>query len=480
MDSARGEYESAQIGLRSSTPGSTTVTVIDSAGLNVTGFIEGYVYVKVGSAQNTWYHNRGSGPGWYPDPLTPYVWGSSISLTANRNQPVWVNIHAPRDALPGLHTVRLMAGSTPLRIDVNVHNITLPVVPSLDSSMLLWSIRYNKQAEQVLADCRLQAEYVNPPVLPSQGVASAGFWMDVNSTATSVGRAVPTDAEAQAQVKRFPGIRLHSYVLDESPTPTSSVLSKIIATHTVLRRNGILVLETVPPGRGWEGSLDIGVTMAQQPMWSKSSGVIPWFYWTLNQDRDSFKNFIDMLPINLRHLTGYSIASRGYKGVLYWGLDRWGSDPWNKAEGSMGDSYPGEAVLLYKLPNGTIVPCIRLENLRDGAEDFDTWEMAVAAGKEAQARTIVSPVVGIDWNTWTRSATVMNQTHAAMLTLLDGTIVPPPPPVLPTWKVMLQRVDTAATTVQAESAEAAVALALKGSPTWILGTAPTGTATEVK
>ena len=471
VDAAQGEYESVQIGLRFSTSGTTSVKVDDAAGLVLTGALEGYVYVKTGSAQNTWYLNRGRGPGWYPDPLTPYSWGTPITLSAGVNQPVWVNVYVPRGTTPGLKVVRLTAGSTPLRIDVTVHNVVLPVQPSLDSAMLLWNVRYSKAAEQLLLEHRLQAEYINPPSLTGQSVVGVGFWMGVNSNATEATRAVPTDTEAKVAAGKYPGLRPHAYVLDESPKPTAAVLAKLIATYQVLKRNGILTLETVPPGRGWEGSVGIGVTMSQQPMWSESSGVVPWFYWTLNQDRGSPKNFIDMLPINLRHLTGYVIATKGYKGALYWALDKWGPDPWHVAEGSMGATYPGEGVLIYKTSSGALVSCIRLEMMRDGAEDFDMWTLAVVAGKRDQAMAIVQPVVGVDWNTWTRSTTTMVNAHSAMLDLMS-----PPPPV-PFWNVSMERLDTATALIQAPTAEEAIDKALE-NPTWVLGL-PTATAVEV-
>jgi hypothetical protein len=468
LDAAGGEYESVQVVLRASSGGSSTLTLSDAAGLVLRAYTAPWAYVTKGSGQWPSNQNKGGGPGYYTWGLRSYSWGEPISLTANVNSVLWVDVYVPRGTPPGVRTVKLNAGGTLLSLPVTVYNVTLPVKPSLDSAIVLWNVRYDKAAEALLLDHRLQVEYLKPPSLNGQSVVGVGFWAD--ATTTTVGRAVPTVAEVMAATAKYPGLRLHSYSFDELGTPSAGVYAKLLQFRKVLDDGGVSLLATVPPGRGWEGVVGTGVTMAHQPMWSPASGVIPWFYWTLEQDDYSPKGLLDKAPINWRHLTGFLPARLGYKGALYWAGDKWTASPWTNTEGSLGASYPGEGMLFLPGPAPTVI----LKVLRDGAEDYDLYTMAVAAGKKALADSYTQQC-GTSWKSWTRDTPKVFGSHKALLSILTE---PLPPPF---WDVTMERTDTATMRVQAETAEEAKQKAVDGAGTaaWTLGLAQATGAVQV-
>ena len=159
---ARGEYESFQVVVRASgnALGNVNVTVSDLTGPggatisadNVTLFREHYVYVDEASP-NWGGSNQPLGPGWYADGLIPFkdpVTGAELSgatldavpfeVSANKNQPIWVDVLVPRSAQAGLYTgtftVTSNQGSADGQISLYVWDFALPLKPSLRSSFL--------------------------------------------------------------------------------------------------------------------------------------------------------------------------------------------------------------------------------------------------------------------------------------------------------------------------------------------------------
>ncbi len=75
-------------------------------------------------------------PGWYPDPLPPY--DGPFTAAAGENHPLWITVHVPRDAGPGLYRgdLALSAPGFACRVPVEllVRGFALPDRPSVRSS----------------------------------------------------------------------------------------------------------------------------------------------------------------------------------------------------------------------------------------------------------------------------------------------------------------------------------------------------------
>lgn len=72
--------------------------------------------------------------GWagdWPDPLYPVPNASSISLKANEAQPLYFTVRAPDNAAPGLYKGDISIGESKIPFSVRVRNFTLPKTPSL-------------------------------------------------------------------------------------------------------------------------------------------------------------------------------------------------------------------------------------------------------------------------------------------------------------------------------------------------------------
>jgi hypothetical protein len=82
------------------------------------------------------------GPGEYPDPLIPLP--ARFSIAAGRKQPLWIDVHVPRQSRAGRYSGRLRvlgdaAGPRAVTLAVTVHPFALPATPSLSAWVPLYA-----------------------------------------------------------------------------------------------------------------------------------------------------------------------------------------------------------------------------------------------------------------------------------------------------------------------------------------------------
>ena len=134
LAAARGEWESAQVVLRTADPATVRVEVgelkggEDGASLPAGAVqIRRVAYVPVPYAGKAW-----------PDPLIPVDAGTPIALPANENVPLLMTVRVPRDARPGLYRgeVRISGGSALVVVPValRVWPFEIPVRPSVQTA----------------------------------------------------------------------------------------------------------------------------------------------------------------------------------------------------------------------------------------------------------------------------------------------------------------------------------------------------------
>ncbi len=80
-----------------------------------------------------------------PDPLYPLVLGSSVSFLAGSNQPLWVTVHVPRTAAPGVYNAMVTIGTATIPVELEVWNFTLPQTIHLAGE---WGFDWSNIVEQ--------------------------------------------------------------------------------------------------------------------------------------------------------------------------------------------------------------------------------------------------------------------------------------------------------------------------------------------
>jgi hypothetical protein len=456
---ARGEYESFQIGIRTSqfNLANVNVSISDLRGANnqvipkanITLYREHYVYVSKSSEdylENS--TNPPLGKGWYADALIPFTHPETLAeltgaeidavpfdLPPNKNQPIWVDILVPRDTQPGQYTgtftVTSNQGNSTGEIHLKVWNFTLPLKPSLKSSFKLAAEdkEPRKSATVELLKHKLMPFSVNPKdereLIDIWGLTSTdtGFWSGADYNNPKMKPAPSVEEFKQAAASHQPDLLLYNFTADE--------IGKYPALHEPIKewasnmhQAQIANLITMPPTPSlYENALATGRSAVD--IW----GILPldygndstrnhinevmqkgnqvWFYTALVQDNYSPKWLIDFKPINFRIAQGFINQSLGLTGFLYWQVDRWTNDPWNNVQTY--DDLPGEGMLTYpgkQVGIEGIVPSMRLKWLRDGVEDYEYIEILKRSPKKERALQL-SRSVGSDWRNWTQDTELL-------------------------------------------------------------------------
>jgi hypothetical protein len=457
---ARGEYEPFQIIVRGPSGGLSKVSVLaqDLIGPggqrisrnNITLYREHFVYLTRGSSD--WGGtNRPLGPGWYPEPLIPFVnpeTGQDLSgaqldavpfqLQENKNEAIWIDLFVPRGAVPGQYTGKFTVTSDQGQVDVNlaltVWNFELPFKPGLKSAFLIWGsgdkqsyieLMKHKLMPDSLRDVRWEREFIDHYGLTMTNV---GFYSGADISNCNM-YAAPSVSSVQTEVARHqPDLLHYSYVADEIGGCTN-LWDEVKEYGRNLRAGGVHPLLVMPPvrellddgsGTG-ESAADIWVLL---PVQFGSVGVSEamakgdeiWSYNTLVQDSFSPKWTLDFAPINMRIQPGFISQTLGLKGLLYWRVDYWvtGSE-WDNLT-RYGAAWPGEGALVFpgkQVGLSGVCPGMRLKWLREGVEDWEYIEILKSKGGKDLALSIAKQI-GPDWRNWTRSTDALYAARKAL------------------------------------------------------------------
>ena len=459
---ARGEYEAFQVVIQAPNGGLTGVNltasdltsdasdVIDHS--NLTLYREQYVYVDKASAD--WGGpNSSRGPGWYPDPLIPFtdpqtgnppVGGTyravPFDLTAGTNQPIWIDVFVPRDAVPGQYSgvidVTGDQGRVSIPVKLTVWNFTLPLKPSMKTLFQYWTSMDQSTMEELLRHKVMPQKVAENDteryLIDNLGLTatSTGFWSGADRSNCSMKPAPSVAQFVKAAEVHQKDLRLINYTADEIDQ-CPSLYERIRGWAQNMHEAGIqnlLVMTPVPylfddgSGTGipavdiWVVLPKMYVAAADRVTEARNQGCDVWSYNTLSQDRYSPKWLIDYDPIGIRLQAGFISQSLSLTGLLYWRIDRWGSDPWTNPnnEGTFSsNNYPGEGVLVY--PGGPVgvsgaVASMRLKQIRDGIEDYEFIELLKRLGRGDWALEIAQGIAP-DWTNWTRDGNALESSR---------------------------------------------------------------------
>lgn len=451
LSAARDEYQSFQIVVTGAPNDLSNVNVkisdLEAPGKEViprtsfTLYREKYVYVSA-SSPNWGGPNKPKGPGWYPDALIPFtdpetgkpLSGATLTavpfnVKAGNNQPIWVDLLVPQNALPGqyagTYTVTSDQGEFTGRISLTVWNFSLPTTPSLKTAFLF------SHAGTVEAQQELLRNKISPSATPaSQMPLMKGRGLSATDTGpfsgADVGNCKMAPAPSVGQFKsrtagQQPGVLLYDYSADEIGHCTN-LYPTIQQWANNMHQAGISNLVSISPTPGLysdgsgTGRSAVDIWVLLPVMYNNAQtevdhvlkkGDSVWSYNTLVQDAYSPKWEIDFDPIDFRIQPGFINQSLNLTGLLYWRIDRWTSDPWNNVnnKGAFSSAnYPGEGMLVYpgeQVGVKGVVASMRLKWLRDGVEDYEYLQILKNLGKGDVALKIARSV-GPDWTHWSR------------------------------------------------------------------------------
>jgi hypothetical protein len=423
--------------------------------------------------------------GWWPDPLLP---PRVFDVAAGQVQPVWINVRVPADAKAGLYrgqvTLRpsgVAAVSVPL--EVRVWDFAVPRQQHLETCFPLrpgefqkyyklsktpiemyeaWmdfcldyriSINvcdwpdFNKDMERLVARqldrggsafClgyswfiksdapsrqKHNAEQV-AALRPLYERAKARGWIDRAYIYCNdeIGKEQFTFAhELYGELKKaMPDLRLMQTFYKDDPIPALDDVLDVWAPNTARYRQAEF--------------------QAQQ---AKGDGV--WWYVCCGPVKPHANLMIEWPAIDHRILV-WQNWKYNVTGFLYWGLNVWGDNlagdcpwpetPWKPAtfRNEVGAAHNGDGQLIYPGPDRSPWSSIRLENLRDGFEDYEYfWLLRDAVGKlknagaekhaeliaEAERALAIDEGVVKDLTHFTAQPSVLREARARLAALIQ-------------------------------------------------------------
>ncbi len=424
---ARNEHEAFQVVVWSGqvltgvtvSPGSLQGTAGQGAFAGtVNAWLVGHVDVpddQLNDLNVTWPAHLVNYTGWWPDPLLTFT--NSCSIAAGDRVAFWVDVATTAATAPGLYTGTVNASaagqpSVPVQLTVEVWDFAMPAQPSLPTAMSCdlgkaqsvfggaWTTYgVKKQFWDMLLNHRLGVThlYQNFP----DDVADMEYWFARGQRMVNATK-VPTtnDTALSSLYNSFKSQgrldQLYVYGYDEA---TSDKWQVMFNTFTAIHTNypGLRTMTTAfdhsfgtSPGTSFlRSAVDIWVpqpslynkTQARQ---LRAEGKDMWWY-VCSSPRHPYPNlFIEYAGIEPRLLMGLLPFKYEAGGFLHYAVANWPAglntpitsgpytawDPRTLYNTSAQGWVNGDGNLFCAGPTGPL-PTIRLENMRDGLEDYE-------------------------------------------------------------------------------------------------------------
>ncbi len=353
--------------------------------------------------------------GWWPDPILDFL--GPIDVAPGDLQSFWIRVRASKDQAPGSYhgTIRVSAeGVVPLsfRLVVKVNKFTLPDHSPLPTAITFFERKPQMGGEQnwqkmklsyadFLADHYIDydslyrqesPDYEIVQRLHDQGRLVAFNLGNVFNAGTkeegfdeAVAQTVARIRPAYDKAKEL-GLLDHAYVygFDERPPEQFMLLER---TAQALRKafpDVLLMTTSYDHSYGLESPVKtIDAWCPLTPRFdparaarTRARGKHVWWYICCGPHNPFANWFVEYAAIESRLLMGAMTAKYRPDGFLYYSLTIWNQNrpidsgpftDWNPVSWT---TYHGDGSLLCSGPGGKPVPTIRLENFRDGLEDF--------------------------------------------------------------------------------------------------------------
>ncbi len=350
--------------------------------------------------------------GWWPDPILSFL--GPVDVKSGDVQSFWVRVRVPKNQKPGLYTGTLTVsaeGVDPVKLAlvVNVRSFTLPdctplptaitfLVPEFKNRIINdicgkdnWHSKLRFTWADFLADYYIDYDSLYESDPPDY---------DVLKHLHDRGRLVAFNfgyfgRDVQENLRKFQpiyekckqmGIIDHAYIYGFDERPKEEFQSLEDAAEAIKQAFPEVLLMTT----AYDETYGMGSVAKSMDAWcpltpsfdprkasaARAAGKQVWWY-ICCQPHSPFANwFIEHDGIEARLLMGAMTAKYRPDGFLYYSMTYWNDNKpittgpftdWNPV--SWG-TYHGDGSIICCGPGGTPVPTIRLENYRDGLEDF--------------------------------------------------------------------------------------------------------------
>jgi len=419
IDLARNEKESFQVAVMPRSEALTQVEVsigdlksddgdVFSAA-NIDCDVVGYVETKKRPPYKVPY------VGWWPDPILDFL--GPVDIAEGDLQTFWVRLRAPKDQAPGVYkgTMQVSAeGAEPLSFDlsVKVYSFTLPNHTPLPTAITFfersdqmggeenWQTMKFKYAD-FLADYYIDYDSLyraGPPDyeivtrLHDQGRLVAFNLGNVFNAGTkedgfdaAIAQTVERLRPAYDKAKEL-GLLEYAYIygFDERPKDQFGLLEQCAQALRKAFPEVLLMTTSYDHSFGLDSEVKtIDAWCPLTPRFvpeiaadARAAGKKVWWYICCGPHNPYANWFVEYAAIESRLLMGAMTAKYRPDGFLYYSLDIWNNNqpieegPFTKWNPVSWTVYHGDGSLLCSGPGGKPVPTIRLENYRDGMEDF--------------------------------------------------------------------------------------------------------------
>jgi len=416
---ARNEKESVQVLVtpRHKALKRVTVTVSDLrseggdvfAARHVDCDVMGYVETKTAPPYDVSY------VGWWPDPILDFL--GPVDIAKGDLQSFWLRFRSPKEQAPGIYRGKVTVsaeGVHPVAFDlsVRVFNFTLP-----DHSPLPTAITFFEHPSQMGGEDQWQRMkyryadfladyYIDYDSLYRQGPPDFDVLKHLHNrgelVAFNLGNVLnggTSEAELDAAIAKVideirPGYEkakelgllnhAYTYGFDERPEDQFPLLER---SAEALRKAfpGVILMTT-----SYDHSYGLNSVVKTIDAWTpltpsfdparadeaRAQGKRVWWYICCGPHHPFANWFVEYPAIDARLLMGAMTAKQRPDGFLYYSLTIWNENKpiesgpftqWNPVSWTV---YHGDGSLFCSGPGGVPVPTIRLENFRDGLEDY--------------------------------------------------------------------------------------------------------------
>ena len=368
--------------------------------------------------------------GWWPDPILDFL--GPVEIAVGDLQSFWIRARAPKDQPPGVYRGRLTVaaeGVAPLPLDltVRVYSFTLPdhsplplaitfspedsPLPETQAAQTEWrkSDDYPVKAwkkhrlawADMLADYYISYDSLYHSSQPDfevlthlhqqgrLGPFNLGYYGHIEPGPTGLetwkASNLPRFRAAYAKAKEL-GLLDHAYIYgcDEA---VADLFPKVQQAAAVLKAEfpDVLVMTTTyDQSYGMESvikSMDAfcPLTPSFDPIKAaraRAAGKEVWWYICCGPHHPHANMFIEYPAIEGRLLMGAMTARQRPDGFLYYQISIWNSrhpissGPFTDWDPRSWTTYHGDGSWTCVGPDGTPLPTLRLENFRDGLEDY--------------------------------------------------------------------------------------------------------------
>jgi len=459
---------SVRVGALTNAQGQT----LDAAG--VTAAPVGYVQTKADPPYRSPY------VGWWPDPILDFL--PAVDIAKWDAQAFWVRIKAAPEQPAGIYagTLQVCTGNAVLfrfGLSVRVYDFAVPAASPLPLAITFWP-----EDHPLATNAAEQKGWRNQPDYPINAWKShkerwADFLADYYITFDSLyaykdwspdfdvlarlqqqgrlgrfnlgyyGKATDTDANdwgmADTVARLRPryerakqlGLLDHAYIYgcDENPKEAFPGVERAAA---VLKQAfpDVLVLTTT-----YDDSFGMGSVVKSMDAWcpltpkfdpakaavARAAGRQVWWYICCGPHHPHANLFVEYPAIEGRLLMGALTAKYRPDGFLYYQISIWNSrkpidsGPFTDWDPRSWTTYHGDGSWTCVGPGGTPLATIRLENFRDGLEDY-AYVLALEAAVARVEATVAERAAKADWLAQAKAALVVPDTLAKSHTEYTG------------------------------------------------------------